>query len=128
MREMPQTRLSEALRTFESDLRKSTLKSASQSYEIESRLYLNLSTRAISFKVKQSFTLITLVLSTIPFLSPPKVTYSLCDRVVRLENHFLFLVMCHEQPESMSHVSSKPLSITYTGREKVDGSVLGLVR
>jgi hypothetical protein len=32
-----------------------------------------------------------------------------------LENHFLFLVMCHEQLEFMSHVSSKPASITYTG-------------
>jgi hypothetical protein len=66
--------------------------------------------------------------STLPFLSSPKVTYSLCDRGVRLENHFLFLIMCHEQPESMSHMSSKPPSITYIGREKVDGSVLGLVR
>jgi hypothetical protein len=66
--------------------------------------------------------------STIPFLSSPKVTYFLRDRGVRLEKHFLFPVMCHEQPESMSHVSSKPPSITYTGREKVDGSVLGLVR
>jgi hypothetical protein len=36
--------------------------------------------------------------------------------------------MCREQPESMNHVSSKLSSITYTGREKVDGSVLGLVR
>jgi hypothetical protein len=52
----------------------------------------------------------------------------LCDRGVRLENHFLFPVMCHEQPESMSHVSPKPPSITYIGREGVDGSVLGLVR
>jgi hypothetical protein len=58
----------------------------------------------------------------------PKITYSLCDRGVRLENHFLFTVMGREQLESMSHVSSKPPSITYTGREKVDGSVLGLVR
>jgi hypothetical protein len=33
-----------------------------------------------------------------------------------------------EQPEYMSHVSSNLLSITYIGREKVDGSVLGLVR
>jgi hypothetical protein len=41
---------------------------------------------------------------------------------------FLFPVMCREQPESMSHVSSKPPSITYIGREGVDGSVLGLVR
>jgi hypothetical protein len=32
---------------------------------------------------------------------------------VRLENYFLFSVMCCEQPESMSHVFSKPLSITY---------------
>jgi hypothetical protein len=61
-------------------------------------------------------------------LSSTKVTYSLCDRGVRLENHFLFLVMCREQLESMSHVSSKPLSITYIRREKVDGSVLWLVR
>jgi hypothetical protein len=61
-------------------------------------------------------------------LSSPKVTYSLCDRGVRLENHFLFPVMSHKQPESMSHMSSKPPSITYTGREKVDGSMLGLVR
>jgi hypothetical protein len=96
--------------------------------EIESRLYLNLSTRATSFKVKQSFTLMTPVLSTLPFLSFIKVAYSLCDRGVRLENHFLFPVMCCEQPESMSHVSSKPPSITYTGREKVVDSVLGLVR
>jgi hypothetical protein len=58
----------------------------------------------------------------------PKVTYSLCDRGVRLENHFLFPVMCREQSESMSHLSSKPPSITYIGWEKVDGSVLGLVR
>jgi hypothetical protein len=41
---------------------------------------------------------------------------------VRLENHFLFPIMCLEQLES------KPQSITYTGREEVDGSVLGLVR
>jgi hypothetical protein len=47
---------------------------------------------------------------------------------MRLENHFLIPVMCHEQPESMSHLSSKPPSITYIGREKVNGSVLGLVR
>jgi hypothetical protein len=37
-------------------------------------------------------------------------------------------VMCHEQLESMSQVSSKPPSITYTRQEKVNGSVLGLVR
>jgi hypothetical protein len=61
-------------------------------------------------------------------LSFPKVTYSLCDRGVRLKNHFLFLVMCHEQSESMNHVSSRPLSSTYIGQENVDGSVLGLVR
>jgi hypothetical protein len=36
--------------------------------------------------------------------------------------------MCREHPESMSHVSFKPPSITYTEQEKVDGSVLGLVR
>jgi hypothetical protein len=128
MREMPQTRLLEESRICESVLWKSTLKSASQSWEIESRLYLNLSTRATSFKVNQSFTLMTPVPSTLPFLSSPKVTYSFCDRGVRLKNHFLFLVMCHEQSESMSHVSSKPPSITYTGWEKVDGSVLVLVR
>jgi hypothetical protein len=45
-----------------------------------------------------------------------------------MENHFLFSVMCHEQLEFMSHVSSKPSSITYIGQEKVDGSMLGLVR
>jgi hypothetical protein len=44
-----------------------------------------------------------------------------------MENHFLFLVMCREQLESMSHVSFKPPFITYIEREKVDGSVLGLV-
>jgi hypothetical protein len=57
----------------------------------------------------------------------PKVTYSLCDREIRLENYFLSPVMCREQPESMSHMFSKPLSITYIGQEKVNGSVLGLV-
>jgi hypothetical protein len=34
---------------------------------------------------------------------------------VRLENHFLFPVMCLEQPESMSHLFSRPPSITYMG-------------
>jgi hypothetical protein len=57
-----------------------------------------------------------------------KVIYSLCDRGVMLENHFLFLIMCLEQPESMSHMFSRPPFITYRGREEVDGSVLGLVR
>jgi hypothetical protein len=65
---------------------------------------------------------------TLPFLSSPKVTYSLCDRGVRLRNHFLFPVLCHEQSESMSHVFSRPPSITYIRQEEVDGSVLGLVR
>jgi hypothetical protein len=78
-------------------------------------------------KMKKSFTLMTLVPSTFPFLSSPKVAYSLCDRGVRLENHFLSLVMCHEQPESMSHLSSKPPFNTYIGSEDVDGSVLVLV-
>jgi hypothetical protein len=33
-----------------------------------------------------------------------------------------------EEPKSMSHVFSKPPSITYIGREGIDGSILGLVR
>jgi hypothetical protein len=53
-------------------------------------------------------------------LSSLKVTYSFCDRGVRLENHFLSLVMCHEQLESMSHMFSSPSSMTYI--EEVDGS------
>jgi hypothetical protein len=61
-------------------------------------------------------------------LHSSKVTYSLCDRGVRLENYFLFPIMCLEQPESMSHLFFRPPSITYTGREEVDGSMLGLVR
>jgi hypothetical protein len=40
----------------------------------------------------------------------------------------MFPIMCFEQLESMSHMFSKPLSITYIGREEVDGSVLRLVR
>jgi hypothetical protein len=44
---------------------------------------------------------------------------------VRLENHIVTPVMRHEQLESMSHMFSNPLSITYIGREGVDGSVLG---
>jgi hypothetical protein len=75
-------------------------------------LYLNLSTRAASFKVKKLFTLMMSVPRTLPFLLSPKVTYSLCDRRMRLENHFLFPVMCREQPKSMSHISFKPPSIT----------------
>jgi hypothetical protein len=38
------------------------------------------------------------------------------------------LVMCLKQLKSMSHEFSRPSSITYIGREEVDGSVLGLVR
>jgi hypothetical protein len=34
----------------------------------------------------------------------------------------------HKQLESMSHMFSTPPSITYIGREGVNGSVLGLVR
>jgi hypothetical protein len=34
---------------------------------------------------------------------------------MRMGNHFLFLLMCHEQPKSMSYVSLKPPSITYIG-------------
>jgi hypothetical protein len=34
---------------------------------------------------------------------------------VRLENHFLLSVKCHEHPKLMSHVFSKPSSITYIG-------------
>jgi hypothetical protein len=34
-------------------------------------------------------------------------------------------VMRHEQLKSMSHMFSKPPSITYIGREGVDGSLLG---
>jgi hypothetical protein len=45
-----------------------------------------------------------------------------------LENHFLFSVMCHEQPKSMRHLSSKPSSSPYKGQEEVNGLVLGSVR
>jgi hypothetical protein len=45
----------------------------------------------------------------------PKVTYSSCDKGVRLENHFLSSVMHQEQPESMSHLSSKHPSNTNMG-------------
>jgi hypothetical protein len=128
MREMPQIRMLEESRTREQDLWKRTYKSASTSWETENRLYLSLSTSATSFKVKWSFTLMMPVPNTLPLLSSLKVTYSLCDRGVRLENHLLFPVICREQPEFMSHVSSKPPSITYIRREDVDGSMLGLVR
>jgi hypothetical protein len=52
----------------------------------------------------------------------------LCDRGVRLKNHFLFSVMCLEQQEFMSHMFSRPPSITYIGQEEVDGSEVWLVR
>jgi hypothetical protein len=46
-------------------------------------------------------------------LSSLNVIYSVCDRGLRLENHFLFPVMYREESESMSHMFSKPPSITY---------------
>jgi hypothetical protein len=46
------------------------------------------------------------------FLSSSEVTYSLCDRGVRLENHFLSPIMYRKQPESMSYLSSRPPSST----------------
>jgi hypothetical protein len=128
IRKTSQTKLLVESRTRESDFQKSTCKSASTSWETESRLYLNIFIRVTLFKMKWSFTLMTSVPNTLPFLSFLKVTYSWCDRGVRLENHFLFPIMCHEQPESISHLSSRPLSITYKRWEKVDDSVLGLVR
>jgi hypothetical protein len=36
----------------------------------------------------------------------PKSHTLLCDRRVRLENHFLFPFICHEQLKSMSYVST----------------------
>jgi hypothetical protein len=80
---------------------------------IDNRLYLNFFTSATSFKVKWLFTLMTLVPSTLPFLSSLKVTYSLRERGVRLENHFLSPVMCLEQLESINHLFSRTPSITY---------------
>jgi hypothetical protein len=62
----------------------------------------------------KSFTLMMPVPSTLPFLDP-KVTYSLCDRGMRLDKYFLSLIMCHEQLKSMSHLSSRPPSSTYIG-------------
>jgi hypothetical protein len=47
---------------------------------------------------------------------------------MRLENHLATSVMHPEQLESVNHMFSRHPSITYIGREKVDGSVLGLVR
>jgi hypothetical protein len=58
----------------------------------------------------------------------PKSHILLVKQGSELENHFLFSVMCLEQLKSMSHLFSRPLSITCIRREKVDGSVLGLVR
>jgi hypothetical protein len=127
MREMPHTCLSEESRTWESDLQKSTLKSASTSWETKSRLYLNLSTRATSFKVKKSFTLMTPVLSTLPFLSPLKVTLLVWQGSEAREP---FLITSHVSWATRVHepLVLRPLSNTYIGQEEVDGSVLGLVR
>src|SRR6266511_1510638 len=49
-------------------------------------------------------------LLTLPRPLSPKVMYSLCITGVRLENHLVFPVLCREQPESMSHMSSTPPS------------------
>jgi hypothetical protein len=46
----------------------------------------------------------------------------------RLENHLVTPVMCREQPKSINHMFSNPLSNTYIGLDEVDGSVLGLMR
>jgi hypothetical protein len=77
------------------------------------QINLNFFTSASSFKVKWLFTLMTLAPNILPFLSSPKVTYSLCERGVRPEYHFLSLVMCIEQLESINHLFSMSLSITY---------------
>jgi hypothetical protein len=45
-----------------------------------------------------------------------------------LENHLASPVMCQEQPESINHMFSNLPSFIYIEREKVDGSVLGLVK
>jgi hypothetical protein len=47
---------------------------------------------------------------------------------VSLENDLVTLVMCREQPESINHMFSNPLSSTYIAQEEVDCSMLGLVR
>jgi hypothetical protein len=63
--------IQETPQTQESDLWKSTLKSASTSWETESMLYLIISTRVTLFKVRKSFTSMTPLPSTLPFLSSP---------------------------------------------------------
>jgi hypothetical protein len=47
---------------------------------------------------------------------------------VRLENHLASMVMCREQPESINHMFSNLPSFIYIEQEKVDDSMLGLVR
>jgi hypothetical protein len=48
--------------------------------------------------------------NTLPLLLSPNVMYSLHCTGSRLENHFELLIMWHKQPESISHVFSRPLS------------------
>jgi len=61
-------------------------------------------------RTKLSLTRTVLGESTLPLLLSPKVMYSLPCMGSRLENHLELPVMWREQPESMSHVFSKPPS------------------
>src|SRR6266542_1242611 len=78
--------------------------------ETENKFKCKESTKATSLNTKPSFTLIEPTDLTLLRPLSLKVMYSLCITGVRLENHLVFPIMCREQPESMSHMSSRPPS------------------
>src|SRR5579859_44693 len=89
---------------------KRTSKPSSRSCETKSKLKCKESTKTTSFNTNPSFTLTDPTDLTFPRPLSLKVMYSLHITGVRLENQRELPVMCREQPESMSQMSSRPPS------------------
>src|SRR5579859_6156179 len=89
---------------------KRTSKPSSRSCETKSKLKCKELTKMTSLNTNPSFTLMDPIDLTLPRPLSPKVMYSLRITGVRLENQRELPVMCREQPESTSQMSSRPPS------------------
>jgi len=105
-----QTRFQWESRTWDKPVLKRTLKPSWRSCETKSKFKFKFKTKATSFKTKLSLTWMVPRDSTLPLLLSPNVMYSLHCTGSRLENYFELPVMWREQPESMSHMFSRPSS------------------
>jgi hypothetical protein len=115
MQEIPQARLPEESRTRELVLRKKHIQISINKLRDKEQIILELVHKSDIIQGEVIIYLDDTGIKQLILLVIPKVTYSFCNRRVRLDKYFLSSVMCREQPESIRHVLSKPPSISYIG-------------